>query len=344
MPLLGLQPRDHSHDERASRDAELVAQRAGRGGGGEARQVDAVGNDAELRPVATLAADLVLDARRRHDQSVHVRSQPRQRGLVIGRAHARGVDGGHDHRRPGGDGGAGADDLGAEHVGVDEVDLVAPQPGGELPDGELVIGLVEDVDGDAQAPEARDRRAGRQGEGAHVVAGAVEAQQEAGVALLRPAVATGGEELQDPGAVMTTGPMRPPRPAVFGAADGSFVIRRAAPRGGHGTAIVGMGALKVKAAGSGVPPRVRGGARNHQVGDPIGLKVRVDARPVRNSGQFGPNVSVACAGAHTAIDRPPSRSEAGANGPITDWRHDRRHAEQTLDRGTRGAVGGRDAT
>jgi len=60
------------------------------------------------------------------------------------------VDGGHDHRRPGRQRGPRAHHLGAEHVSVDEVDLLAAQPGGELADRGLVIGLVDDVHRDPQ--------------------------------------------------------------------------------------------------------------------------------------------------------------------------------------------------
>ena len=60
------------------------------------------------------------------------------------------MDGGHHDRRPGRQGGAGADDLGAVHVGVDEVDLLPAQPCRQLADGGLVIGLIQDLDLQAQ--------------------------------------------------------------------------------------------------------------------------------------------------------------------------------------------------
>ncbi len=107
------------------------------------------------------------------------------------------MDGGHDHRRAGGNGGAGPDHLGAEHVGVDEVDLVVAQPAGELADGELVIGRVDDVDRDTQRPQPLDGRAGGQREGAHVVSATIQSQQEPGVALLGAAVPAGRQQLED---------------------------------------------------------------------------------------------------------------------------------------------------
>ena len=124
----------------------------------EAREIDAVRDDGEAGAFASLAAHLVLDARRRNDQPIHPRRERRQERDVLRRANPRGVDGGHDHRRAGGDRRASPDHLGAEHVGVDEVDLVVAQPAGELADGELVVGLVEDVDRRRRAPGGAGRR------------------------------------------------------------------------------------------------------------------------------------------------------------------------------------------
>ncbi len=140
------------------------------------------------------------------------------------------MDGGHDHRRAGGDGRASPDHLGAEHVGVDEVDLVVAQPAGELAHGDLVIGRVQDVHGQAERPEALDGGAGGEGEGAHVVSAAVEAQQEPGVALLGAAVAAGRQQLEDPGSRMASGPMDPPMAGVRRAGDGALVVGHARPQ------------------------------------------------------------------------------------------------------------------
>jgi len=73
------------------------------------------------------------------------------------------MDGRHDDRGAGGDRRPRADHLRAEHVRVDEVDLLAPQPGHELADGDLVIGLVEHLDWDAQRTEPLNSRACRKG-------------------------------------------------------------------------------------------------------------------------------------------------------------------------------------
>ena len=81
-------------------------------------------------------------------------------------------------------GGADADHLGAKHVGVDQIDLVAAQVGRELSNGRLVIGLVDHVHVHPQPVQALHRRALAQGERADVVSRAVEAEQEAGIALL----------------------------------------------------------------------------------------------------------------------------------------------------------------
>ena len=134
------------------------------------------------------------------------------------------MDRGHDHRGAGRNRRARPDHLRAEHVGVDEVDLLAPQPGHELADGDLVIGRVEDLDRDAQRSEALHRRAGREREGADLVSRSVEAEQQAGVALLRAAVAAGRQQLEHARARMAAGPMDPPMAGVRGAGDGALVI------------------------------------------------------------------------------------------------------------------------
>ena len=196
----------------------------------EAREVDAVGDDGESGAAPRPSArDLAANAVGRHDQPIHRRRERREQRDVLGRADARRVDGGHDHRRPGRDRRARAEHLGAVHVGVDEIDLLAPQPGRELADGELVIGLVEDVDRDAQPLQALDRRAGREGEGADLVAGSVQAQEQPGVALLGAAVAAGRQQLEDPRPRMAPGPMDPPMPRVRRAGDGALVVGRARP-------------------------------------------------------------------------------------------------------------------
>ena len=118
----------------------------------EPLEIDAVRDDREAGVSASLATHLVLDARRRNDQPIHPRRQRRQQRDVLGRADARGVDGGHDHRRAGGDGRASPDHLGAEHVGVDEVDLVVAQPAGKLSHGQRVVALVQDIHGEAERP------------------------------------------------------------------------------------------------------------------------------------------------------------------------------------------------
>jgi hypothetical protein len=86
------------------------------------------------------------------------------------------MDGGHDDRRAGRYSGSRAEELGAVHVRVDEVDLLPPQPRGKRADGHGVIGLVQDLDGHAQPSQPLDCRAGGEREGAHVVAGSVQAE------------------------------------------------------------------------------------------------------------------------------------------------------------------------
>ncbi len=89
VALLGLESRDHADQRRTARDAELVAHPTGRHRGGEAREVDAVGDDREARRLATLAAHLVLDARRRDDQPIHGGRQRGEELDILGRADAR---------------------------------------------------------------------------------------------------------------------------------------------------------------------------------------------------------------------------------------------------------------
>ena len=134
------------------------------------------------------------------------------------------MDGRHDHRGAGGDRRPRPDHLGAEHVRVDEVDLLAPQPGHELADGDLVIGRVEHVHRDAERAEALHGRARRQREGADLVSGSVQAEQQSGVALLGAAVAAGREQLEDARARMAAGPMDPPMPGVRRTGDGALVV------------------------------------------------------------------------------------------------------------------------
>ncbi len=230
MALLRLEARDHADQRRLPRNAELVAHPAGRHGRREPLEIDAVRDDREAGVSASLATHLVLDARRRNDQPIHPRRQRRQQCDVLGRADARGVHGGHDHRRAGGDGRASPDHLGAEHVSVDEVDLVVAQPAGKLSHGQRVVALVQDIHGEAEPPEALDSGAGRERQGAHVVSAAVEAQQETGVALLGAAVAAGRQQLEDPRPGMASGPMDPPMAGVRRAGDGALVVGHARPQ------------------------------------------------------------------------------------------------------------------
>ena len=72
------------------------------------------------------------------------------------RPDPRGVHGRHDDRRSRGHGSPGPDHLGAEHVRVEQVDLLAAQVGGELVDRRLVIGLIDDLDLEAQPPQPLD--------------------------------------------------------------------------------------------------------------------------------------------------------------------------------------------
>ena len=150
-------------------------------------------------------------------------------GRVLRRANARRVDGRHDDGRPGRDGRPRSEHLGPIHVGVDEVDLLAPEPCGELADRELVIGLVEDVDRHSQRAQALDRGARRKREGADLVARTVEAEEQPGVALLGAAVAAGRQQLQDPRPRMAPGPMDPPVARVGRSGDGALVVGYSRP-------------------------------------------------------------------------------------------------------------------
>ena len=153
MPLLRLEAGDHAQQRRAAGNAELAAECAGGDRQVESGQVDPVGNDAERSRAAALGAHLGLDRGGRHDQPIHDRRECRQRGDILRRADARRVDGRHHHRRAGRQRRAGADHLGAVHVGMQEIDLVTSQVGGQLTDSSLVIGLVDQVDLQAQPME-----------------------------------------------------------------------------------------------------------------------------------------------------------------------------------------------
>ena len=72
------------------------------------------------------------------------------------------MDGGHDHGRPGRHAGPGADHLGAEHVRVDQVDLVPSQVASQLADGGLVIGLLDDIHRQPEPIESLHRRTTRE--------------------------------------------------------------------------------------------------------------------------------------------------------------------------------------
>ena len=95
-----------------------------------------LGMTANRAPWRPSDANLSRDAVGRHDQTVHRRRQRREERRVLRRPNARGVDGGHDDRRAGRHRRPRSEHLGAVHVGVDEVDLLAPQPSRELPDCE----------------------------------------------------------------------------------------------------------------------------------------------------------------------------------------------------------------
>ena len=224
MSLLRLEPRDHAEQRGRRRDPIFATQRARPHRPAEPRQVDPVRDDREPGAVPTLGVDLARDRLGRNDQPVHRRGERRQEPDVVVGSDARRVDGRHDHRGAGGDRRPRPDHLGAEHVRVDEVDLLAPQPGHELADGDLVIGLVEHLDRDAERAEALHGRAGRQREGADLVSRSVQAEQQSGVALLGAAVAAGREQLEDPRARMAAGPMNPPMPGVRRAGDGALVV------------------------------------------------------------------------------------------------------------------------
>ena len=144
-PISGVLARDAVSRRAASRAATGTSKRD---------RSTPLGMTVNAAAAAALGRHLGQDRLGRHDQSVHRRRQRGQRGHVLRRADARRVDGGHHDRRPGGQGGARADHLGAVHVGVDEVDLLAAQLCRQLADGGLVIGLIQDLDLQAQPAQA----------------------------------------------------------------------------------------------------------------------------------------------------------------------------------------------
>ena len=130
VALLGLQPGDDADDLRAGLHPVLVAQFARRLLVVVAGEVDAVVDELDRREARPLVGDLGDDRLRDRDQLVDVGRQAAQRLAVLGGPDARRVDGRHEVRP----GVAGArhreyrlrrDDVGAVHVGVDDVRLDA---------------------------------------------------------------------------------------------------------------------------------------------------------------------------------------------------------------------------
>ncbi len=223
VPLLRLQAGHDPQQHVRAGDAALVAQAARRGGKGETCEVHAVGNNAERRQ-PSLAADLLRNGLRGNQQVVHERRELGQGLHVLRGADPRGVDGGHHHRGAGRNGGPGANHLGAVHVGVDQVDLVAAQVGGQLADGGLVICLVDDVDLHPQLVQTLHRGSPREGERAHVVPGTVQAQEQPAVALLGSPGPARGQQLQDARAQVPAGAVRAPMAAVLRPGYGALVV------------------------------------------------------------------------------------------------------------------------
>ena len=96
-----------------------------------------------------------------------------------------------------GDDRAGRDGLGAVHVGVDDVRPDLGQVGGQGPDRDGVVRVVDDEDRDAGALELAHRAAGRQRHDRHVVAGGIHPGHEREEVLLGAAVGAGREDLDD---------------------------------------------------------------------------------------------------------------------------------------------------
>ena len=201
MSLLRLQPGDDTDDEGIGRDAERGANGGslpGRPMGAESIEVHAVGNDRDLGRSAALAAQLGGDGLRRGDQVVNERGRGRQGGNVVRGADPARVDRGDHRGRAGQAGGAGTEELGAEHVGVEEIHLALAQVRGEGSDREAVIRLVEDGDRQVETAHALDGGSIGQGDGFDREPGSVEAEHQVRDAALCPAHLSGGQQLDDP--------------------------------------------------------------------------------------------------------------------------------------------------
>ena len=208
MALLGLQPGDDTDDLRAGFHAVLVGERAARLLVVVPVEVHAVVDERDRGRVAALVEELAFDGPRDRDELVHVRRELAQDVLVRLVPDAAGVDRA-DEVRPAmadlleGQDGPRGDGLGAVHVGVDDVRPDLAQVRGQRADGDRVVHLVDDEDGDAGPLELADGTPRRQRHDRDVVAIVVHPGHQRVEMLLGATVRAGREDLDDADAVAT---------------------------------------------------------------------------------------------------------------------------------------------
>ncbi len=206
VALLGLESGDDTGDQRLGWHPVLLAERATRLLMVVALEIDPVVDEVDRRAGAELGVDLVLDRPADRDEGVHLRGQDPERLAIFGRADPRRVDR-RDDPRPGtaggreGEDGLRPDDLGPEHVVVDDVGRDGGEVRRERADRDGVVVLVDDRDRDADPLELAGARSRRERDDADVVAGSVEAADQVEDVLLGAAVGPGRHDLDDPDAL-----------------------------------------------------------------------------------------------------------------------------------------------
>ena len=198
MPLLGLEPSHDSDEEGIGRNAERGSQLVATIGGpmgAEPIEVHAIGDDGDRHRSSAFAVDLGCDRLRRGDQSIEECVLGGEGGNLGLGAHAARVDRCHYRLRSGHPRCASSEQLGAEHVGVEEVPIAVAEVDREPADQSLIIGLVEDGRRQAELAHSVDRGAIGQRHGLHGEPDRVQAEHEIGDAALRAAEVPGGQQL-----------------------------------------------------------------------------------------------------------------------------------------------------
>ena len=203
VALLRLESSHDAHDRGLGIDVVILVQRAAGLLMVVALQVDAVVDEADGRAPAPFVGDLLLDGLRDDDQTIHQRRELTECFAVLGAADAARMHRRNDHRAAAAlltemEGGLGADDLGPEHVVVDDLGLEIAELLGQRQDGHPIVRLVDHRRFDARLLQPADAAAVGERDNPDLVAGRVQPRGEREDVLLRPAVGAGGHDLHDP--------------------------------------------------------------------------------------------------------------------------------------------------